>query len=294
MKLDQQLRFVCIGSQKAGTTSFHDILVQHPNVGLPSHKETQFFIDDAQYKKGLSYYFNYHFKGTQKNAILGEVNPQFCYVEKTAQRLKQHFKDLKVVMIIRNPVDRAFSHYQMTQRRGLENLSFEIALEKEKERLSDEHGQLHHSYADRGLYSNQIERYQKLFGVKNVKVIIFDDFIKSTPKVMQDVCDFIEVPQFDFNFDIQSNQASESKSKWLRNFLYRPSLLKKFLGKLLMSQKVRDNVAQKLDKANLKPGKKERLNGSTKKKIYQQYFINEIEALEKMLQKDLSAWKNYE
>ena len=292
--MSQQLKFVCIGSQKAGTTSFHDILVQHPKVGLPHHKETQFFVDDAQYQKGLNYYFNYHFKGIKNDAVLGEVNPQFCYVEEAANRLKDNFERLKVIMIVRNPVDRAFSHYQMTQRRGLEKLSFEEALRKEKDRLIDAHGHLHFSYADRGMYTDQINRYEELFGQENLMVILFEDFVKSTPEVMKEVCDFIEIPQFDFNFDIQSNQASESRSKWLRDFLYRPSLLKKFLGKLLMSQKVRDNVAQKLDKANLKSGKKERLDSVTKKNIYEQYFTEEIAKLEKILQKDLSAWKNYE
>ena len=292
--MDKQLSFVCIGTQKAGTTSFHDFLLQHPSIGLPHHKETHFFVRDSEYKKGISHYFNYNFKKIKKDQVLGEINPQFCYVSKTAHRLKECFANLKVIMIIRNPVDRAFSHYLMTKRRGLEDLTFKEAVEKEESRLIDENGELHFSYINRGMYLDQIMRYEQLFGKENVKVILFKDFIKSTPKVMEEVCNFIGVPQFNFNINIQSNRASESKSKWLRDFLYRPSLLKKILGKLLISQKMRDNVAQKLAKANLKPAKKERLDATIKKEIYHQYFKEEIEALEKMLQVDLSSWKNYE
>jgi hypothetical protein len=293
MKIKMKLSFVCIGVQKAGTTSLHDILKQHPKIGLPDIKEAPFFIDDFKFQKGINNYFKDYFKESDKNLLLGEINPQFCYVPKVAERIKNNFGEVKIIILLRNPVDRAFSHYLMTKRRGLEPLSFEDALLSEKERLGTEHGDLNHSYISRGNYTNQIERYQKLFGDENLKVILFDEFIRNTPKVTREICEFINVEDFDFDFSIQSNPASESKSKLLGNFLYRPSFIKRILGRLLLSQKRKDKVALALDKMNLKEAKKESLSNELKQNIYNNYFQQEIENLEKVLNKDLSNWKAF-
>lgn len=290
----RKLHFVCVGAQKAGTTTLHDILNQHPKIGLPVVKESHFFSKDEQYSKGLHFYFKYYFSQRKKELMYGEVNPEFSYDQIVSERLKEHFKELKIIMIIRNPVDRAFSQYLMTKRRGLEPLSFEEAMEKENDRLVSPDGHMNYSYAARGKYCEQIKRYQDLFGKGSVKIILFEDFVRATPEKIQEICEFIDAPDFTFDFTIKSNQASESRSKLLRDFLYQPNPVKKVLGKLVYSQKIKDRIAVRLDKANLKQGKKERISNKLKEKIYHQYFKSEIESLETLLKKDLSHWKTYE
>ena len=289
--MNKRLDFMCVGVQKGATSTLHDILVQHPNLGLPNFKETHFFSDDKKYEKGLQYYFKNNFKKSDAT-FMGEIDPEYCYFPKTAIRIHKAFPNCKIIFILRNPVDRAYSQYLMTKRIGRETLGFIEAVYSENQRLNNYFSQLHYSYISRGFYTKQITRYYNLFGKENVGVFLFEDIIKNPSKIVKEISQFIGLPDYDYDYEIKSNVASEAKSTIIRDFIFKPNKLKKYVGKILPTKKIKDRIMYKLYNANLKDAKKEPLNIELKSKIYKEFYISEIDKLEALLGRDLSSWKN--
>ena len=126
-----KIDFLCIGAQKAGTTTLHDILSQHPNLCLPVKKETHFFSNEELFSKGKKHYSKYFIKYEDYD-FFGEVDPEYSYCKDSAKRIYDMFGELKIIFIMRDPVERAYSNYLMTKRRGLEPHSFEDAIEVRK------------------------------------------------------------------------------------------------------------------------------------------------------------------
>lgn len=288
--MKKQVQFICIGAQKAGTSTLHDILKQHPDLALPKYKETHFFRDDAVYNKGISHYFNFFFQESSAH-IFGEIDPEYSYFPECAARIHETFGTTKLLFILRNPVDRAYSHYTMSVGRGLESLSFIEAIEKEAQRLQTHHDHIHHSYLSRGYYTKQLARFEKLFGKENLQVYLFEDLISNPQQVVEQMCHFIGLAPYDFDYALKSNEASTAKNKRLQKFLYKPNRLKRFVGKLIPSKKLKDKIMMGLAEKNKKPAQREKLTDQTKKAIYQQFFKAEIETLEKRIERNLSHWK---
>ncbi|QJA05897.1 sulfotransferase domain-containing protein [Thermosulfurimonas marina] len=286
--------FLCVGAQKAGTTTLHDILIQHPEIYLPEIKETKFFQDNSKYKKGLDYYEKEFFGKWNGEKAVGEIDPEYMYFEYVPERIYKHLgKDVKIIFMLRNPVDRAYSHYWMSYRRGYETETFERAIELEEERIKiNEFHKNHFSYIDRGLYAKQIKRYLKFFSKENMFFIIFEtEFLKDREKTIKSLLKFLEVDtKVVLDLNIKSNPASMPRLKMLRDFIYKPNYVKK-VGKFLMpSKKLRQKILMTLDKINQKPMKPPELSRNVRKKLLSQYFIDDIKDLEIILEKDLRIW----
>jgi hypothetical protein len=178
-KMDEIIlpNFLCLGAPKAGTTSLFEILKQHPEIGLSSFKETHFFDTDINWNKGKKWYSDSYFSTLKTIKRIGEFTPSYLSKEICAQRIKDTLGDkVKFVVILRNPIDRAFSHYLHTSRDEYEKLSFEEALQLEPIRLKkfleeeDYLSYLRNSYFHQGLYAEMLERYLKYF-LSNDKTI---------------------------------------------------------------------------------------------------------------------------
>jgi len=189
--MSKPIDFICVGTQKAGTTSLHDILKNHPNIYLPERKEAHFFDIDERFDKGLDWWLETFFEGDKTNKKTGVFTPEYLYLKNVPERIKDVLgNELKILIILRQPTKRAYSHYLMSKRRGFENLDFNTALKEENSRLKEDtyYNKNHFSYISRGLYYDQIKRYIDVFGRENVKVFIFendiinniDDTLKST------------------------------------------------------------------------------------------------------------------
>ena len=116
--------FLVIGAQKAGTTSLFSLLSKHPNTYLPPGKEVRFFSSDLLYAKGAEWYFRENFRAAKPTDVTGEVSPQYMCHDKVPGRIKELLPNIKFIVILRHPLKRAFSHYQMSVRRGQENRDF--------------------------------------------------------------------------------------------------------------------------------------------------------------------------
>ncbi len=287
--MEKKVKFICVGVQKSGTSTLHEILHQHPEITLPTYKETHFFRDIEKYKKGRNAYFEYF--SNQNKPFFVEIDPEYSYFEECAKRIKNTLGNVKIIFILRNPVDRAYSHYLMTRSRGLEKQSFKEAIKQEPERLNSHYNKIHFSYISRGYYLSQIQRFETLFGKENVQIFFFEELIKHPKKVVDGLLKAANIPYFNFDYNVKSNVASEAKSKTLSNFIYKPNPLKKAIGKLIPVKSWKDKLAHTIATINKKPLKKAPLSRAEKKMIYQQYFLKEINELEIKFSKNLSHWK---
>jgi hypothetical protein len=175
------------GAQKAGTTSFLYYLRQHSAIVGHDQKEFTFFSRDDQYARGYDdIYKDYYPEGLPGKKIVLAKSVAVMFIAESARRLHAHNPSCRVLTILRDPIERAYSAYWYMRQQGWETAStFEEALSLEEERIQ-ERGELarHCSYVERGLYSPQLKHLYSLFGRENVFSVSFDRF-KSSP---QDVC----------------------------------------------------------------------------------------------------------
>ncbi|MBV7269164.1 sulfotransferase family protein [Winogradskyella luteola] len=286
-----KVNFFCVGVQKAGTTTLHNILSQHPDLCLPEKKETHFFSNEDLYRKGESHYLQY-FNHSKPYKYFGEIDPEYSYFTQSAERIFNTYGKIKILFILRNPVDRAYSHYLMTKRRGLENLSFENAMYKEEGRINNKEDNMHYSYRSRGYYLDQILNYEKYFGSENIKVLLFDDFTNNTKDCILDIIDFIGLKDFDFNTETISNPASHPRSGYLQKILYKKNIFKELVGNLIQSKETKRRIAEYIEKINLKTIEKENLSSSLRAEIYNTYYKKQILELERKLNISLKNWKH--
>jgi hypothetical protein len=195
-----------IGAQKSGTTSLFNYLVRHPDV-LPSlRKEVHYF--DFNYDRGLNWY-RAHFPYTHQlrgGTLTLDASPYYQVHPLVPQRAAELLPDVKLVALLRNPVDRALSHYQHEVRGGRETLSFAEAIEKEPERLAGEEKRLredpsyysynHHrySYMQRGLYVEQLRRWVEHFPRSQLLVLQAESLFRAPAEVTGEVYRFLGLP----------------------------------------------------------------------------------------------------
>lgn len=287
--------FLCVGAQKAGTTTLHDILKQHPDIYLPDTKEAHFFDMDEHYDRGFSWWLETYFPRYENEKIMGAITPEYLYFEEVPKRIFKDLKDTKIIIVLRNPIDRAFSHYKMSLKRGYETESFEKAIKLEKNRITEDYFQKNHfSYTSRGFYSSQIERYLKYFPAENILFLVFEeDIVKNIDKTINIILSFLEVDK-DINLDtkIKSNPATSAKSILLRDFIYKNNPLKRVIGKLFFTNKGKIALMSFLDKIN--QGKEDpknlRLSIQKKHELLEEFYKSDIEKLETLISRDLSHW----
>jgi len=219
-RLTAQIRslpdFMIIGASKCGTTSLYNYLIQHPYIAQAFKKEVKFFI--FRYERGINYYksffptkiFKWLFKKIyDHNLITGEASPGYIFHPQVAQKVHALLPNIKIIVMFRNPVDRAYSHYYHGIRKGTEYYSFEKALLKEKERIMDEFEKFkkgkitesrdfrRYSYITRGIYVDQISDWLKYFPGEQIHIIKSEDFFADPFKYTQKVFKFLNLPTWD-------------------------------------------------------------------------------------------------
>ena len=162
-------QFLIVGAAKAGTTSLHEHLSEHPAVSAPTTKEIHYF--DFSYRRGPSWY-RAHFRPARADGeISGESTPYYLFHPLVPARVARDLPDCRFIVLLRNPIDRAYSHHNHERASGYEDLPFEQAVAAEGERLAGEEERLlddpgyrsfshqHHSYLARSRYAEQLERW---------------------------------------------------------------------------------------------------------------------------------------
>ena len=188
-----------MGFQKSGTTALTYFLMQHPEIYIPRDKEIHFFDNDALFERGpgLVDYIEYHrnFEAGWDAKLTGEATPIYAYWKPSAQRIKQYNPHIKMIFLLRNPIDRAYSQYMLQRALGREHLSFSSAIRLERFlRLSDFPRQSRErSYVDRGFYTRQIRRLLRHFSRSQMLFIKTDDLRNDHSATLDRVFDFLGV-----------------------------------------------------------------------------------------------------
>ena len=194
--------FLCVGAQKAGTTTLHSLLGLHPMIFLPPRKEIHYF--SLHYTMGLEWYGKF-FGSAKPNQLRGEITPYYLFHPYVAERIAQDLGTVRIIILLRDPVARTLSHYSHACRLGFEDLSLEEALNAESNRLAGADAvlktiggrhQQHQecSYLSRSLYRDQVKRYWKCFGKDNVLVRTCESMFASPWIFLEGVFAFLGLP----------------------------------------------------------------------------------------------------
>jgi len=285
--------FICPGAQKAGTTSLHDLLCQHPQILLPFKKETKYFINADPVD--IDEYFDKFLTGSKKD-LAGEIDPDYMVDPTVPGKLFRAFgAELKLIFLLRNPVDRAYSHYWMSYRRGFETESFERAFKLEAARLCGGARMAfwHQSYFARGFYTRQITLFLKYFDKENCLFIKFDDFVNDRPGTLKRILAFLEVEDdYEFkNFDIHSNEAGLPRSRILSVLHGRPPAFIKFFKFLIPNRKFRWTVIYPMiERMNISKDKPRKMAIETRARLIAHY-TEELDLLQDMTGIDITSWR---
>jgi hypothetical protein len=205
-KIDK-LDFIVAGAQKCGTTALHYFLQKHPHITMGDRQEMHFFDDDEFFSQRAVDYelLHRHFPAvasstrlryaTARQAIAGESTPSYLYYEPAMERIWNYNPQIKLLILLRNPVERAFAHWNMQRFKGREPLDFLDAVKNEKNRVTEASPlqSRRFSYVDRGFYCEQLERVWKFFAKEQVKVIKSEEFQKNNRETLNSIFQFLGV-----------------------------------------------------------------------------------------------------
>lgn len=271
--------FLIIGSKRCATTWIYKCLKEHPDVFVPpKRKEVQFF--DRFYAKGLDWYRMWFQEWSNESAI-GEASPSYLFHSEAPQRIAKHLSDVKLIVSVRNPVDRAWSQYWRNRSSGRITCDFQQAWRE------------YPFLVEQGLYYKHIARYLDFFSRKNFLVLVFDDLRNDPISWIQSIFEFIDVdPGFVPSLvNRRSNKGQKHRFLWItdmvvgcKNFLRERELgsiveIAKGIGfrKLIYSQ----NPLLKTGFPEMKPEVRETLI---------ELFREENQKLSDWLGCDLSYW----
>ena len=282
--------FMCLGAAKSGTTTLYDILRQHPDIYTPSFKEPHFFDIPENYNNGIKWYEKNYFKNANTK-VVADFTPSYLFDKEAPKRIFESLgRRVKFVIILRNPVDRAYSHYLHSKREDHEDLEFNEALINEGSRLKkyekngDYLSYLRQSYISQGLYSDMLERYLEYFSLDNFLFIQFEEeFIKHRKETIINILNFLEIDNLDLKIDIKSNPASKEKSKTLKRIMKKRGWWRILLKKMVPSLKIRQIIKNRIQRANISTFTPEKLSVIQRKIMYDTYFKEDIADIEDII-----------
>lgn len=295
--------FIVAGPPKCSSTSLHYYLGQHPDIYTSKIKETRFF--SLHYDKGMQYYESF-FAGATTEKAIGETTPSYSFLPFVADHIRKHYPEMKLIFCFRNPVDRAYSSWRMQEGRGTETKSFREALSINQQQMADGHVSLEgdagerlwkkshekhkddatrlRTYIQGGMYAAMLYAYEQRFPQEQIKVIFAEDLTQNPDETLADLFQFLGV---DNSFIVPNKEVV--------NFHYSRSV-NKFANKIFgvkgtqkMADAMPDFIKNKL-KASMREKQPQKL-GMEDRQLVWELFKDDVTALEKKLNKDLSHWR---
>jgi hypothetical protein len=291
---------------KSGTTSLYYYLKQHPQIYMSSIKEPSFFalegsnldFNGAEGKDRIRRWIKREFvtdieeyrtlfRGATSETAIGEASPMYLYSPEAPHRIRYYVPEAKLITILRNPVERAYSAFLYMTRDGREPLNeFSHALQAEETRMRDSWEWIWH-YKHVGFYYTQLKRYFDVFDGDQIKVYLYEDLRADLPRVLQDIFRFLEVDEtFVPDTSLRHNVSGTPKSGFLPRLIFRRNLVKTVL-RPLFPQALRQRISASLrsqylvEAPPLAPEIRRELL-----KVYRDDILN----LENLIERDLSEW----
>lgn len=295
--------FLIIGAAKSGTTALYHYLKQHPQVYMSPMKEPHFFAFEGEKldfqgpwdtQEQLNHVsitsldtYRLQFQGVSNEVAIGEASALYLYIPRTPERIRYYIPDAKLIAILRNPVERAYSAYTFLTREGREPLTdFAQALREEKNRISHNWVPLYY-YQQLGFYYAQLKRYFDAFEQDQIRVYLYEDLNMNSAGMLQDIFRFLNVDDsFIPDMDLKHNVSGIPKNKALNTFL-RTRYPIKSIFKPLLPERLRRRLIVSLQNLNL--DKPPSLLPKLRKQLVEVYR-EDILNLQDLIQQDLSKW----
>ncbi len=292
--------FLIVGATRSGTTALHGFLRQHPDIFMSHQKELYFLASDAPpdfqgpgddivnriWVKSWDEYRSIFAEAGNEKAI-GEATPYYLCARESPRLIKRYLPDAKLIMVLRNPVGRAFSSYMFMRQYGWEQeTNFSSALAKEQQRKQND-WQYIWRYRELGLYSGQVQRFLDMFQKEQIWIGIFDDFTEDPLSFVQDIFRFLDVDDgFEPSFGEKRNASGSSRFPALHRLLQRDNPIKT-LAQQLIPRRYRAGIRDFVLNRNLKSMD----IPSEAAEELKAFYRPDIEKLEHIIERDLSAWK---
>lgn len=294
--------FLVVGAARAGTTSLYHYLKAHPDIYMSPVKEPHFFAFvnraadfrgpyDLQLKQEIirdEREYRALFGGVKGERAMGECSNSYLYFQDTAGVIKERIPGCRIIILLRDPVSRAYSHYLQGCMIGHEHLGFREALwkEAERERLN---WRWHYQYVKQGLYYEQVRKYVDVFGRSSVRIYLFDDLAANAAAVVRDIYGFLGVDQsFVPRVDIVYNRTGMARSVLLHRLLRNRTPLKRLVRTFLW-RKGRGAIQDVLERINYDQSKKPEIMDDVRTFLLE-LFRRDIVSLASLIGRDLSRW----
>jgi hypothetical protein len=288
--------FFIVGAAKSGTTSMWRYLKQHPEVFMPDgkiKKEPAYFSELAGYESQDRYYSLFE-NAQEQHVAVGEASTAYLSDPSSPERIAAEIPDARIIIMLRNPVDRAYSLYNWMTQEGYEYASsFEHALELEEKRVEDEHFKhenpqyyYNYLYFRSGLYSEQVKRYSDKFDEEDILVLIFEEFVLDTASAYRGACRFLGVdPSFTPDLKVH-NESRDVFYPPLQYLIRRLSgLFNRLAGRTTVEKDRRDALLNVGLSAQPPPD----LQTSLRAELREAYR-NDVQRLESLIGRDLGLW----
>jgi hypothetical protein len=300
-----------VGAAKAGTTSLYSYLLQHPSIYMSPVKEPHYFSTDIradnftqkQYQKNhlniarylqekplkprhiafVNKYDDYLalFGQARCETVLGEASTGYLYSETAATNIHMFDPNAKIIIILRNPVDRAYSHWKMNYSAGRERRTASLceSIRADYECTNKGWGKSN-LYVELGLYCRQVERFCELFLGSNLKICFYHDLERQPGQFMQELFQFLNLPSIDLDVTKKHNSSLMPKYSFI-SWLNRKYGMGRFVPVQLRAK------LKKITSSTQFPV----FCNKERKEIYQIYFERDVESLERLLNRDLPEFK---
>jgi len=282
--------FMCVGAAKAGTTSLYDILRQHSNVFVPSFKEPHFFDIPSVYKNGVQWYSKTYFNNVKEEKCIGDFTPTYLFDTEAPKRIvKDLGVDVKFIVILRNPVDRAYSHYLHSLRDEHESLSFTEALNKEKTNKNEYLSYLRSSYVEQGLYAKMLVNFFQYFPKENFLILNFEEeFVLKRRQSIDRVEKFLGLKTENLNIELASNKASKARFVWLKKIMKKTGWWRILIKNMIPSLKIRQILKNRIQRLNIVNFTPPKLSEKEKRDLFNLYFKEDVMRLEVLLNRKMN------
>lgn len=309
--MKKKVNLFLVGAAKAGTTSLQSYLNQHDQIYFSPLKEPNYFakdinpdsftsaykkrnqfVDDSYFKltplpdahisfiQSLDYY-EMLFKDANNCKYLGDASTSYLYSTVAANEIKNYNPNAYILILLRNPIERAYSHYNMALQAGYTDLSFKDAILQDINNPKKGFG-ISNLFIELGLYSEQMKRFQSAFSSEQIMVLFYNDYKSNSIQELNKIFNWLNIDEFTPNIDEQKNVSLQPKlKKW--NKILSDVGIKKMASSILP-----DYIREKVKKSYYSTGK-----NSIAKVDYQyllSIYLDDIKKTETMLNKDLSSW----
>jgi len=283
--MNRKVDFLIIGTQKAGTTSLFQYILQHPDIYFSEVKEVNYFVYDHLYAKGERYYHSF-FSGYRTQKIIGSAYVHMLPCVKCVDRVYHYNPRMKFIVMLRNPSERAVSAYEYAIRNGWENAATTLheALNLEDKRLSQEAYDLTYFY--NGLYSRHLNNWMRRFPKENFLVLKQEDLRNEPLQTMNAIFDFLNIPHRNVDTSKKYNVASGVHNKRLQKvMLAKNHPIRRILGAIMPQQTkvyVRSKIFPIIYRANTSKVKATNVMLTEKEiEMLNRYFKLDMDELEK-------------